>query len=80
MITIESVFQNHPVSKDLRKYFEIYMNGAVKPKLEAESEILLLLQSIDPKGYLQLLITKLRGIRYFDIDIPPTLAKPIIVK
>ena len=76
MITIESIFQNQPLPQDLLRYFEIYRNGAVKPKLEAESRILLLLQSIDPKGYLQLLITKLRGIRYFDVDIPPTLAKP----
>jgi len=69
-----------PAPKDLRKYFEIYVSSAVKSKLEAESRILLLLQLIDPKGYLQLLITKLRGIRYFDVDIPPTLAKPISAK
>lgn len=77
MITIETFFEGQTIPQDLHKYIEIYMNGEVKPKLETESRILLLLQSIDPKGYLQLLIRKLRGIRYFDVDIPPTLARPL---
>lgn len=80
MVTVENIFQKETIPQDLRKYFEVFTGGEIKPKLEAESRILLLLQSIDPRGYLQLLITKLRGIRYFDVDIPPTLAKPIILK
>lgn len=77
IVTIEGVFKNQPIPQDLQKYFDIFMEGTVKAKLESESRTLLFLQSVDPKGYLQLLITKLRGIRYFDIDIPPTLARPL---
>ena len=80
MVTIEEVFESQIIPQDLLKHFEIYLNGEVKPKLEAESKILLLLQSIDPRGYLQLFITKLRGIRYFNVDITPTLVKPITLK
>lgn len=80
MVTIEEIFENQSIPQDLSEYFEIFVNGEVKPKLETESRILLLLQSIDPKGYLQLFITRLRGIRYFDVDIPPTLAKSITSK
>lgn len=77
---VEDVFQNNPIPQDLYKYFEVFMESAVRPKLEAETKILLLLQLVDPKGQLQKLITKLRGIRYFDVDIPPTLAKSISEK
>jgi len=80
MITIEEVFKSQPIPQDLLEYFETFIKGEVKPRLETESKILLLLQLIDPKGHLQLLITKLRGIRYFDVDIQPTLAKPITLK
>lgn len=77
IITIEDMFQNNSIPKDLHKYFDFFMSGEIRSKLEAETKILLLLQLVDPKGKLQKLITKLRGIRYFDVDIPPTLAKPI---
>lgn len=80
MEIVEDVFQNNPVPQDLYKYFKSFMESAVRPELEAETKILLLLQLVDPKGKLQKLITKLRGIRYFDVDIPPTLAKPISEK
>lgn len=80
MVTIESVFQTQPIPHDLQKYFDTFREGAVKAKLESESRALLFLQAVDPKGYLQLLITRLRGIRYFDVDIPPTLARPTTSK
>jgi len=80
MRAVEDVFQNNTIPQDLYRYFEAFMESAVRPKLEAESKILLLLQLVDPKGRLQKLITKSRGVRYFDVDIPPTLAKPISEK
>ena len=80
MVTIEEVFRSQPVPRDLYAYFEMFTGSAVLRELETETRILLLLQRVDPKGRLQKLITRVRGIRYFDVDIPPTLAGQIVLK
>lgn len=76
VFSVEEIFMDckrDGVPEDLFKLFHLFKTSKAEQILIKESRILLLLQFIDSKGWLQKMATKLRGIRYFDIDIPSKL-------
>ncbi|QQG43052.1 MAG: YdcF family protein [Candidatus Daviesbacteria bacterium] len=77
VFSIEEIFKHskRSIPKDLFKLLHSFKTGRVEKLLIKESRLLLWLQFIDSKGWLQKLATNLRGIRYFDVDILPTLEK-----
>lgn len=84
-ISIEEVFRLYnmhgkhlidaPTSKYMQTALEEYNGSQTKQRLAKEAKILETLQQVDPRGYSQMVLTTLLGVRYFDTDIPPTLAK-----
>lgn len=78
MISVEEILErdSSSISKEILELLSKFKGSKTESKLMSEANILELMQILDPKGQLQKLITKIRGVRYFDIDIPSTLARP----
>lgn len=79
MISVEEVLgrNDSQVPDEISDLLSIYKGSQTENKLIFEAKILELMQIVDPKGELQKIVTNLRGIRYFDVDIPSTIAKSI---
>lgn len=62
------------IPSELMNFLNQFIGSKTEKALKKEARLLLLLQIFDPKGYLQRIFTKIRGIRYFDVDIPSRIA------
>lgn len=73
MFSVEELFlssRDEKTPTELTALLKRFIGSKIEKSLKREALLLILLQLIDRKGCLQKILTKIRGIRYFDIDIP----------
>lgn len=77
MFSVEELFLKNRKRKnpaELSTLLKRFIGSKIEKYLKKETLLLILLQFVDRKGLLQKVLTKIRGIRYFDVDISPRIA------